>query len=110
MNNDPTPTTSLEYALGCAIGDMRELAAHAGDDDAFEAWSTGVLDRRPLVLVAAVLPSQTITWLMELNHDGVLVAGGVVPATVEVKSKALSDIADYVSWQVRVTTGSFLTD
>jgi hypothetical protein len=103
-------TTTLEQSVSRAIADMRALAAEAGNDDLFEDWCKEVLDRRPLVLVAAVLPSQAITWLMEPNHDGVLVAGGPVPATVEVKSKALSDIADYVSWQVRETTGSFLTD
>src|SRR5688572_14137162 len=66
----------VEQALSVALGKMRQVAAAAGTDDYFENWSREVLDRRPIALVAALLPWQTLVWVVEFDpeSDGVLEA------------------------------------
>ncbi len=121
-------TVSVEHALAESFRKMRELAAEAGTDDFYENWSREVLDRRPLIVVAAVMERQTITWVMEPGiavdsaHDGLLSVG--VDHVVRADGKASLDvglamvdsnntktprtIAEEVSWLVKESTGEFL--
>src|SRR5215216_4114632 len=75
-NADARAMTSLEQAISQSLANMRQLAADSGTDDYWENWTKEVMDRRPLVFVAAVMNGQTLSWLMEPQdgavHDGVL--------------------------------------
>ena len=91
----------------------------AGKDDFCDNWSREVLDRRPLILVTAVLDGQVRTWLMEPVGEGVLSADvsqfagadGATRewghATGERKSKLLTTIAADVSWLVKENPRSY---
>jgi hypothetical protein len=121
--NDEAP---IERALAVCLERMRRLAANADTDDFDENWSREVLERRPLIVVAAVLPGQTWTWLMEpedgAEHDGVLYAAvshfarpdgtphDIGCARVELKTMPMEAILHGVSWLVKGLTGEFLTD
>ena len=111
---------SIEQAISAALGKMRALAAAAGTDDYFENWSREVLDRRPIALVAALLPWQNLVWVMEFDpeSDGVLSADvsphrftngtSVDPGEAEVdsiKGKLLTTIAGDIGWLVKEQTG-----
>jgi hypothetical protein len=94
----------------------------AGTDDYFENWSREILDRRPIALVAALLPWQNLVWVMEFDpeSDGVLHAE-VSPHTFSdgttwdrkraevetIKGKLLNDIAGDIGWLVKEATGEF---
>lgn len=110
----PRMPVSLEQAISHTIGEMRSAAAKAGTDDFFEAWSREVMEQRPLIYLAAVLPNYTLAWVMEPAGEGVLSAavshhtGPVREAEVETKTKLLSDLADSVSWLCKETTGQHL--
>ena len=110
----------IEQTLAAALGKMRALAAAAGTDDYFENWSREVLDRRPIALVAALLPWQNLVWVMEFDpeSDGVLSADvsphrftngtSVDPGEAEVESikgKLLTTIAGDIGWLVKEQTG-----
>jgi len=119
---------SIEHALAESFRKMRELAANAGTDDFYENWSREMLDRRPLIVVAALMEGQTITWVMEPGigvdsaHDGLLsatVSHGVRSddtaridigrALVESSTtKTPLTIAEEVSWLVKESIGDFL--
>jgi hypothetical protein len=119
--------TSLEHAISQSLATMRQLAAESGTDDYWENWTTEVMDRRPLVFVAAVLDGQTLAWLMEpqggAEHDGVLhtaayhrrATGSEVasdPGSAECIGKAMpiETILQGVNWLVRDLTGEPLSD
>ena len=105
---------------------MRRLAAAAGTDDFDENWSREVLERRPLIVVSAVLPGQTLTWLMEPEdgptHDGVLYSAvshfagsdgtthDIGCARVELKPMPMEAILHGVNWLVKGLSGEFLSD
>ena len=118
-------TASVERALAAALASMRtaaEEAAAKGRDDFSDVWTAEVMDRQPLVFVAAVLPGlpgQTMTWLMEPEGDGVLSAevtqfgsADSMPrevgyAHLELKTKLLDTIARDVGWLVKERSGQF---
>ena len=119
--------TSLEQAISQSLANMRQLAADSGTDDYWENWTTEVMDRRPLVFVAAVMDGQTLAWLMEpqagAEHDGVLHAAayhrrGVSsdalsdPGSAEciAKTMPVEKILGGVNWLVRDLTGQPLSD
>ena len=112
---------SLEQVISQSLANMRQLAADSGTDDYWEHWTTEVMDRRPLVFVAAVMNGQTLSWLMEPQggavHDGVLQAAayhGVLhdPGTAGEgrKTMPIETILHGVNWLVRDLTGEFLTE
>jgi len=107
-NTAPRTPVSLEQATSHAIGEMRAAAATADRNDYLGNWAADVMDRRPLIFVAAVMPGQTLAWLMTPDDDGVLhaaVGGFSADAELVFKTRALDAIADDVSWLVKEATG-----
>jgi hypothetical protein len=118
---------SVEQTLARCLGKMRALAATCGTDDYYENWAREVLDRRPLVLVAALTRWQNLVWVLEAEPDpksyGVLYAelaphtftSGLIldPGEAEIRTlngKALATIAADVGWLVKEETGEFPRD
>ena len=90
--------------------------------DFSDVWTAEVMDHQPMVFVAAVLPGQTMTWLMEPEGpegDGVLRAEAsqvgsadnmpraVGYAHLELKTMLFDRIARDVGWLVKERTCLF---
>ena len=121
---DAKTPPSFEQSLASAVVTMRQAAADAaadlaasGDDDYWTRWTAEVLDRRPLIFVAAVDRHLTMAWLMEApstapTSEGVLEAsarhGRGSDADCPMQTKAHADIAQGVNWLMKVATGEFL--
>ncbi len=115
-------TVSVEHTLGASLATMRKQAAEAGTDDYFENWSKEVLDRRPLIVVAALMEGQTMAWVMEPDGDGVLRSGishltaadgtprYLGHAQRACKTTLLDAIAGDVGWLVKKDAGEFLSE
>ena len=121
---------SIEHVISQAIAAMRARAAAAGTGEYWEDWSREALDRRPLILVAAVMPGQTFAWVMEpgmnANADGALYTAAHHlrrtddPEAIDIdlmtdvdivrKSMPLATVERGVSWLMRDLTGEFLSD
>jgi hypothetical protein len=117
-------TDSLEHQLMMAVRTLRALAAECdGDDDYFKTWAHSVLDRRPLVFIAAVMEEgQTLTWLIDPAESDAVVdasycdlpeADGsgreIAQAHLPEKSHLLHTIEEHINWLVREKTGMFLS-
>ena len=123
-------TASVERALAAALASMRTAseAAAKGRDDFSDVWTAEVMDRQPLVFVAAVLPGETMAWLLDPGNEAVLEAeiahrfdfAGVgtsrddIPyrrvASQELWTRLFDSVADGVSWLVRERRGRSLSD
>jgi hypothetical protein len=119
------PPVPIEQAIAVSLGKIRALAANCGTDDYYENWTREALDRRPVLVVAALMRWQNLVWVMEFDpkSDGFLVAE-VSPhsftngdtwdpghATIgRIKGKLLNDIAAEVGWLVKEETCEFPTD
>jgi len=113
-------TVSIEQSLTACLDAMQELATEGDPDHVHSDWSREVLDCRPLVIVAAVLPGRTLTWVMEPGQDGVLSASlshrlyendeDGATAQLSVQGKALADVVADIDWLVKEATGEFLAE
>jgi hypothetical protein len=112
----------IEQAIAVSLAKLRALAANCDTDDYYENWTREVLDRRPLALVAALMPWQNLVWVMEFDPESdASLSAEVSPhtfstgitldpggATIDwIKGKLLNDIAGDVGWLVKEMTGEF---
>jgi hypothetical protein len=113
-------TVSIEQSLIACLDAMQDLATEGDPDHVYSDWSREVLDCRPLVVVAAVLPGRTLTWVMEPDQESVLSASlshrlyendeAGATAQLSAQGKALADVMADIDWLVKEATGAFLAE
>jgi hypothetical protein len=125
-------TAPLEQAIATALESMRRAAAKAaakGRDDFYETWTADVMDRQPIIFVAAALPGGVMAWVIDPSDaEGVLEAHvsyrfdlpdadgaqrhDLPPSLAkhEMWTRLYASVVEDVSWLVRERSGQHIRD